>query len=60
MKSKLLMLMLAFGTLTFASSCKKCCEGGGVKVCKDDGYTDEQWDAITDACKDDPDCSCGL
>lgn len=57
MKAKLLMIMLAFGTVTFASSCKKCCEGQGEKVCKED-YTDEEWDVITALCDADPDCSC--
>ncbi len=58
MKAKLLMVMLAFGALTF-TACNNCCEGGGIKVCKKDGYTDEQWKDIVDACKDNSDCSCG-
>lgn len=59
MKSKLLLAMIAFGCMTFAS-CNNCCEGGGVKVCKKDGYTKEQWKEIVDACKDSDECQCGL
>lgn len=53
------MLMLAFGTLTFASSCKRCCEADGIRVCKNDGYSNDEWKEITDACADEPDCTCG-
>jgi hypothetical protein len=59
MKTKLFLLMFALGTVTF-SSCKRCCEGGGVKVCKSDGYSTEEWKDITEACEDTPNCSCGL
>lgn len=59
MKTKLLIAMLAFGSMTF-TSCTRCCEGGGAKICKKDtAYTDAQWKEIVKECRESPDCKCG-
>jgi len=59
MKAKLFLVMLAFGSLTF-TSCTNCCQSSGVKVCKKDGYTKEQWKDIVDNCKESDNCECGI